>query len=317
MSTLLPPAGSFCPMTEFVGQSKVALYHTGSSTFNYEYNAVYSWNGTVWSLAAPFSTLTAASVALRTFPGWGSDGTNMILQGGTAYSAFLSDTWNVNSSSAFSNVVQYSGQPPGGIFQRKAPYMAYNSGNTTLYLTQGGDINLQYVDVWSWTNGAQAWSNVATTTNPSARRGAGFVSDTSNCWLMFGKDARGQGGYLKDVWKFSTGSGTWAQQTLTNGPSVRADFGLVWDRTASLFIMFGGQDGNGLINQTYTSTNGTTWVNATPSSITPFNSPSGRIGCSMSYDPAGGQTLLFGGSNGVQNLADTWAYKSGAWSRLF
>ena len=59
---------------------------------------------------------------------------------------------------------------------------------------------------------------------------------------------------------------------------------------------------------------GGAWTNKTPALPSPTNTPSGRYGASMAYDPALGAFVLFGGStqmpNGFNNpaLGDTWLF---------
>jgi hypothetical protein len=45
-------------------------------------------------------------------------------------------------------------------------------------------------------------------------------------------------------------------------------------------------------------------------------SPSARQEAGMTFDPADGYVLLFGGNNGSSSLGDTWVFKSGEWQEL-
>src|SRR2546427_108687 len=56
---------------------------------------------------------------------------------------------------------------------------------------------------------------------------------------------------------------------------------------------------------------GGTWTN-----ITTVTGPSARPGASISFDPADGYLLLFGGQSPTAILGDTWKFSSGSWTSI-
>ncbi|MCA8950904.1 MAG: hypothetical protein KDE27_15475 [Planctomycetes bacterium] len=48
----------------------------------------------------------------------------------------------------------------------------------------------------------------------------------------------------------------------------------------------------------------------------PATSPPGLLGHAMAYDGANDRTVLFGGSDGVNRLADTWLYDGSTWAQV-
>src|ERR1019366_8461497 len=48
--------------------------------------------------------------------------------------------------------------------------------------------------------------------------------------------------------------------------------------------------------------------------LSPLTSPPARWFASMAYDPSTGQLVLFGGSDGSGELADTWTWNGSTWA---
>jgi hypothetical protein len=318
MTTTSPYGAAFSPMVTYTANNTIVLYNTGSApNFNFQQNSLWSYSGSTknWTLQQVY---TAMPKPLRRAPALGYDGTNCVVYGGLSDANYLSDVWNISSSYAFTEVDALQAPQPAAPFQRTGAYMAYVSGSSTLYMWGGSDINLTWTDLWYWTHAAQSWTQATTTVWPPARRGSAMTSDGTNLWVWGGRDARGQGGYRQDLWEWTSGGG-WAQITTTNPPPGLADFAMAYDVTNSLWTIFGGQTQNGLANQTYTMNSSGVFTNRTPATVTPFNSPSGRIGASMAYDPVNAKMILFVGANSANHVFnDTWSWDNVAfaWTQL-
>jgi hypothetical protein len=88
------------------------------------------------------------------------------------------------------------------------------------------------------------------------------------------------------------------------------DSATAYDPATGQTLLFGG---NGLVNDqplgdTWTW-NGNTWTE-----LSPTTSPTARCSAAMAYDPATGQTLLFGGIDSNGYLDDTWTWNGATWT---
>ncbi|MCI4328150.1 MAG: PKD domain-containing protein [Thermoplasmata archaeon] len=119
----------------------------------------------------------------------------------------------------------------------------------------------------------------------------------------------------------------WRSAGSSGAPPARADAATAFDLSGNVAVVFGGYFTGGSCPVFSTCALGDTWEfadgawsNLTPSHPTATNTPSPRWGAAMSYDPAVGGLLLFGGtgatSDGLNDpgLNDTWEFVRGAWS---
>ena len=94
----------------------------------------------------------------------------------------------------------------------------------------------------------------------------------------------------------------WVQLSPAKSPPARAFLAMAYDPVSGKVIMFGGFDGTGYLNDTW-SFDGTSWTQvATPSA------PSPRAAAQMTYDSVAQEIVLFGGYNGTDYLGDTWLW---------
>ncbi len=110
---------------------------------------------------------------------------------------------------------------------------------------------------------------------------------------------------------------TWTNLTayLRPAPAARSDPAFASDPSAGTALLFGGHNGSTVYGDTWLYEN-STWVPETPLSIGPTDSPSPRWGAAMTFDPADGAYLLFGGRNAGAWLNDTWLWKDGTWTEV-
>ena len=77
---------------------------------------------------------------------------------------------------------------------------------------------------------------------------------------------------------------------------------MTYDPDSGKIIMFGGFDGTGYLNDTWTF-DGVTWAQVAVS-----HSPPPRAAAQMAYDSVSHKVVLFGGYNGANYLGDTWLW---------
>jgi hypothetical protein len=104
----------------------------------------------------------------------------------------------------------------------------------------------------------------------------------------------------------------WVQLSPTNSPPARSYLAMAYDPASGKVIVFGGYDGTGYLNDTWTF-DGINWthVDASPS-------PSARANAQMAYDSVTHKVVLFGGYNGTNYKGDTWLWDgtTSRWTRV-
>lgn len=115
----------------------------------------------------------------------------------------------------------------------------------------------------------------------------------------------------------------WTRLHPVNSPEMRFGAAMTFDAADGYVLMFGGFGpggafGYGFLNQTWIFEN-ETWTE-----LHPVMSPSPRVSPAMTYDPADGYVVLFGGCGVVlvstsscpPALNDTWTYRNGVWVNI-
>jgi Galactose oxidase, central domain len=95
---------------------------------------------------------------------------------------------------------------------------------------------------------------------------------------------------------------SWTQLTPAVKPAARSYLAMTYDQVSQKVILFGGFDGRGYLNDTWTF-DGTTWTQVT----TP-TAPPPRANGQMAYDLRTRKVILFGGYDGQSDLGDTWIW---------
>jgi len=231
----------------------------------------------------------------------------VVLWGGNSnwpsWSYPLSDTW-VFSNGTWKNISRSAGGPPlAGSF----PAAAYDAADRYVVMF-GGWAELGE----TWTFSAGKWSQLTPSNPPAGVFGAGMAYDArSNSSILYG------GEYYSVVYNqtWSYHRGVW---TRIYGNAIHRLFyqGLTYQSNGGYVLMFGGL-GNGCpTSETWEFASGI-WTQ-----VTPRHYPSARYGETLSYDPADGYSVLFGGSGTctwLSNLtphSDTWTWSHGIWTRI-
>jgi N-acetylneuraminic acid mutarotase len=114
------------------------------------------------------------------------------------------------------------------------------------------------------------------------------------------------------TWAFDPATATWGQLQ-TDAPPAHGSR-MVYDSGSDRLVAFGGDEFGPLVDTTSVydlETN--TWTE-----MDPATSPSPRSYFAMAYDDESDRVILFGGSDAVGPLGDTWAYDvdTDSWTRL-
>lgn len=92
----------------------------------------------------------------------------------------------------------------------------------------------------------------------------------------------------------------WMQRSPAQSPSPRYSFAMSYHEARKVTVLFGGNDGIQLLNDTWV------WDGATWNEIAPAASPMARSAFAMAYDSAREVVVLFGGGNLTNLFNDTW-----------
>jgi hypothetical protein len=121
--------------------------------------------------------------------------------------------------------------------------------------------------------------------------------------LLFGGST---GSMLSDTWMYNYSVKDWTQLSPSETPTKRYNSFMVYDKANQVFIMFGGRDNDD--TTTLASTWVFNWSDREWYNMTPSPQPSPRRIHHMTYDTENNVTVLFGGYDESNNLADTWVY---------
>jgi thrombospondin type 3 repeat protein/galactose oxidase-like protein len=164
-------------------------------------------------------------------------------------------------------------------------------------------------DAATWEFDGVAWNRIATAAAPEPRTGHRMIFNSSRGRvLLFGGRRLSDGADLGDLWEYDGAS--WFEIVTPISPPPRSDFGLAYDSSRHLVVLFGGRSGAGALGDTWVF-DGALW-RLVPSP----RSPVPRLGAQMVYDAFRQVTVLNGGLDpaaGVAELNDTWEFDGETW----
>jgi hypothetical protein len=107
-------------------------------------------------------------------------------------------------------------------------------------------------------------------------------------------------------------SASWVQLSPASSPPARSYLAMIYDQASGKIVMFGGFDGTGYLNDTWTF-DGVTWAQVATDTPPPV-----RAAAQMAYDFVARKVVLFGGYNGTNYLGDTWLWDgtTSRWTRV-
>jgi hypothetical protein len=194
----------------------------------------------------------------------------------------------------------------------------------------GGGYN--YEDTWEWDPTTGAWTDVsAAGGHPTARSQHGMVYEKSTGKiLLFGGgrsdsasyDATGVTASFGDTWEYDPATYVWTELTVATAPTVRHDFGMVWDSSRSKAVLFAGiqLDVTGAAGVPKQDTwewdpAAGTWTERTAKG----SKPAQRYAHAMAFDATRNKVVVFGGwdinTGGSRNDLWDWDPTTGVWTQ--
>jgi Galactose oxidase, central domain len=190
--------------------------------------------------------------------------------------------------------------------------MAYDTGRGRVVLFGGltedsnGNVTGYLNDTWEY-DGA-SWVRKNTATSPPQLSNHTLAYDSTRRRIVLFGGSTADNTYTSDTWEYD---GTnWVRKSTAASPPPRGGAGMTYDSTRGQVVLFGGYAGTGdfsLLNDTWVY-DGATWRQKTT-----VDSPSGRDGASLTFDPTRNRVLLFGGGSDGPEFNDTWEYDGANW----
>jgi Galactose oxidase, central domain len=227
-----------------------------------------------------------------------------------SYAMYTNITYKWNGTNwSTSSPAQAFVDPAGPLPGRIGGCSSELFSNNTMVLFGGQSDIVPLNDTWVF-NGT-TWTKSSPATAPSTRSYAAMSCGFSSLSkvLMFG--GKNEVNLHGDTWLWD--GSNWTRQILSVKPSARYGAKLAGGISATRnSILFGGASNTNLFNDTWQWTDTTsTW-----SQISVATSPSGRIYHSMTKDSANSNVIvLFGGTDNVNILSDTWVFDGTAWTK--
>lgn len=191
--------------------------------------------------------------------------------------------------------------------QRRSGAAAFDATSNRLIFYGGVSPTPSVILPQTWSfNGS--WTQLTPAGGSLGRWGHQLVRNTQNNRLItFGGRSPTITGFANDTYEW-TGS-AWTSVPTPTSPSARYLYGLSFDQSRNVAVLFGGRTSTTTLADTW-EYNGITWTQRTPAT-----SPPAREEMAMVYDASLGATVLFGGydSDTATVLGDTWHYNGQDW----
>jgi MYXO-CTERM domain-containing protein len=210
--------------------------------------------------------------------------------------------------------------------------MVFDSKRNKIVLFGGrAGSGFNYADTWEWDPSNGTWTDATSSgSRPSARSQHAMVYEksTGNILLFGGgrsdstsSDGTGISVSFGDTWEWNPTARAWTQLKPTASPAARHDFGMVWDSSRNLAVLFGGMekdtagvDGSPLQDTWEWDPSAGTWTERT----TQGAKPSPRYAHSMAFAGGSNKAIVFGGwdiiTGGSKNDLWEWDPVGGSWT---
>jgi len=292
-----PTARRATAMVSDLGRGKIVLYGGRDATTGVSLGDTWTFDG-LWVQLAANSTMPAR---------WGHAmaydvGRQQVLAFGGLASSTLTDTWRLGPTGQWTQVT--TAHMPAA---RARPVLAYDF-TTNRTLLECLEMRPDGVEVpATWFFDGIDWTRDAGASQPPQRTGHALVPDAlSGGMLLFGGRA-GAATLLADCWRWD--GGRWIDRTPAVTPSPRWMFQIATDRARSRVVLFGGQDANGALGDTW-EWNGQSWTRMPPGP----QDPAPRFGGAMAYDAARSVCVQFGGMDLISSVfGETRTWNGTSW----
>ena len=270
----------------------------------------------IWNPITPSGTPPSARYRMSSI--YDSVNDRMLIFGGSTSTTLMNDVWALSlaGTPAWTKLTP-TGTPPSARVSHTAILDPLRS---RMLIFGGSDAAGYRNDVWSMTlSGTPNWAQLTVTgTPPSARdEGTAIYDSFNDRMVVFAGNSTA--GLLNDVWALTlAGTPAWSQlSTGGTGPASRGQQTSIYDPVRNRMVVFGGAISGGSLNDVWTLSLASTlsWTKLTPSGTAPV----ARHSHAAIYDPGNDRMVVYGGTDGENELGDVWAMSLGAspaWTKL-
>jgi hypothetical protein len=185
---------------------------------------------------------------------------------------------------------------------RSGTAAAYDRFRSVTVLYGGSD------DTRTWAYDGTGWTTLPTIGSPGARYGHRMAYDgLHHRILLFGGFSYPTGIPLTDLWSFNGAS--WDNITPATSPTPRGDFGLAFDDSRDLLVLYGGVLGDHILPDTWVY-DGSSWH-----FVSTAATPRARSSMQMTYDEGRAAVFMNGGTSNDHSspFNDTWRFDGATW----
>jgi len=227
-------------------------------------------------------------------------------------STLFGDAWTYNVTANLWANVSTSGAP-----RFRTGYQIAYDPPTDRVLMYGGNLVFPFSgganlpptnELWTFAPGTGTWTNATPTVSPSITCYFSMTFDsTRNHLILFG----GLVGYevwSNATWVYDVRAGQWTNVTPVASPSARDGAAMAYDPVTDKVLLFGGENGSGMLGDSWTLDPATNRWSRIPTPIAP---PPTAFAPAV-YDPSADRMLVFGPGGA------TWVFDggTGSWSSL-
>ncbi|UCE12215.1 MAG: hypothetical protein JSV04_08410 [Candidatus Heimdallarchaeota archaeon] len=239
-----------------------------------------------------------------------------------------SETWEYDSvTNSWSNLSISSTPTP-----RYYHGMVYDTNLQKIYLFGGRQIVTAISDTWMFDYQNMTWTELTPNITPLdksdpyymhdfARSAYAMAYDSHNQKIIFHGGSNAGAGITNSTWVYDALNNSWEEKTPPESPGRRYHHSMVYDKTLSKCILFGG--GTAPPEGGYVENLGDTWAyNYTSNSwedVPVTNSPTPRYSHEMVYSSLNDQVVMFGGFSNYpddvvnppynKRFNDVWGFK--------
>ncbi len=197
-------------------------------------------------------------------------------------------------------------EPVGTPAPRACHTLAYDREVGKSVLFGGfGDTGVPMNDTWAYMSNRSAWTKQYISGAPSPRGRHAMVYDTRNkVFILFGGTDGSR--LFNDTWVYDLRSNRWTKKSPEISPSARSNNTMTFDTMNGVVILFGGDDENGFLNDTWTyHLLSDTWLRLVTGPSPPWGHAKG-----FAFDEESGVAVLFCRATYIFNLS------ANAWTRM-
>jgi hypothetical protein len=271
-------------------------------------NEMWRFDGVTWTNLTP----AGANPAARDWyaSAWDAARSRYVLFGGRGFLSGTTrgdfgDTWE------FDGTTWTQMTPALSPSARRWSAMTYDATLGKCVLFGGSTSGTTFLgDTWTW-DGA-TWTQLTPATSPSPRARGWLEWDLMRNRAIYalGKNTTAATA-LSETWSWD--GSTWALVPATTIPGWNAGngliaYGMTYDLLRDRMVLVGGTRTTATVSPQTWEHDGNDWALWTQGALT------GRTGPAVAFVAGLGKTFVFGGSSGVNPMADTWEYQTNAFA---